>query len=131
MATYDAIDLPLGVDSLTAVYSGDSTYATSTSSPVSETVTQSPTTMTTAISPNPTYLNGKVSIKAKVLAPYPTQDYPTGTYTFFDGSTVLGTMNVVLSEVTDIFTSLGVGTHDLTVQYSGNAEYVPVHPPSL
>ncbi len=42
VATYSTTSLPTGTDSITAVYGGDSTYATSTSSPVSVTVTNSP-----------------------------------------------------------------------------------------
>jgi len=53
---------------------------------------------------------------------------PSGTVTFYDGVTVIGTGNLVsssgtVSTYTLTISSLTVGTHSVTAQYAGNASY--------
>jgi hypothetical protein len=56
-------------------------------------------------------------------ATYPT---PTGTMTFFDGSTQLGQPVAISSGSAAItISTLAAGTHSITANYSGDANYVP------
>ena len=55
----------------------------------------------------------------------------TGTVTFIDGSTVLGTGIVSGSTANFSTTALSVGTHSITAVYGGDANYNGVTPPAL
>jgi Bacterial Ig-like domain (group 3)/FG-GAP-like repeat len=51
---------------------------------------------------------------------------PTGTMTFFDGSTQLGQPAAISSGAAALsISTLAVGTHSITAQYSGDVNYVP------
>jgi hypothetical protein len=79
-----------GTHSLTAVYGGDTNYATSTSSAVSLAVGQ---TTTTTLAASPTTLpagGGSVTLTATVAGTGSAAS-PTGTVQFMNGSTALGT----------------------------------------
>jgi len=79
--------LPLGVNSITAVYSGNGTLDISTSDAVTVTITPAATTTTTiAISPNPGFDGQNVTLTGTV-SPIPTSS-PMGTITFCDSGSV-------------------------------------------
>jgi sugar lactone lactonase YvrE len=122
-ATYSTASLPVGADSLTAVYSGNAEFATSTSSVYTETV-NSLTSTTTALTaaPNPAAAGQSVTLTATV-SPAPTGS-TLGTVSFYDGATLLGSGNVNSSGVATYSTaSLPVGADSLTAVYSGNAGF--------
>ena len=50
---------------------------------------------------------------------------PTGTVTFKDGSTLLGTSNIVNGEASFTTSSLVAGTHTIIASYSGNGNFNP------
>ena len=71
-ATFAITSLAVGANSLTAVYSGNATLATSTSGVVTETITGSATSTTTlTASPNPATAGASVTFTATV-SPTPT-----------------------------------------------------------
>jgi Bacterial Ig-like domain (group 3)/FG-GAP-like repeat len=116
VATLTTTALPIGADALTAVFAGDSNYNPSTSNTVTATVSG----VTLSSSPNPsTYLQA-VTFTGTV----PTGK--AGTIVFFDGSTSIG--SGVISGTTATFTtsSLSVGSHNITAQYSSNTSAVLV-----
>ena len=78
--------LPAGIQSLTAVYSGDTVYGQSTSAAVLDTVAQAATVVTLSATPNPSTLNQVVTLTAAI-----SNVSATGLVTFYNGSTVLGT----------------------------------------
>jgi hypothetical protein len=125
IATFITSSLPTGVLSLTAVYSGNTGFAGSTSAAVIEMVVN-PAATTTATSlmalPNPAIVGQSVALTATV-SPVPTGS-PLGTVSFYDGSTLLGSIAVNSSGIA-IFTtsSLPVGALSLTAVYSGNAGF--------
>lgn len=123
VATFFTTSLPVGVDSLTAVYSGDCAFATSKSNVVLETITSLTNTATTlTASPNPATVLQTVSLKA-IVAPVPTGS-ALGTVSFYDGATLIGTSNLNSSGVaTFSTTSLPVGVDYLTAVYSGNVAF--------
>ena len=116
--------LPVGSDSLTAQYLGDSSFSVSTSSAVS--VTISPvgiaTTTTLASSLNPSIFGQSVTFTANV-APSSGNGTPTGTVTFYAGSTALGTSTLSGRRATLRTTSVPVGSQAITAVYSGDATY--------
>lgn len=115
--------LPLGNDSLTAVYSGDADNAQSTSSVVPFTVNQASTTTIVVTSGSPTSFGQSATFSATVAAVSPSQGIPTGTVTFFDGSTAIGgaTLNNGVAQFTT--SRLSVGTHSITATYAATTNF--------
>jgi sugar lactone lactonase YvrE len=126
VATLSTTTLPAGADGLTAVYSGDSGFAGSTSSVYTETITAPTTTTTTTTtlmaSSNPAATGATVTFTATV-SPAPTGT-PTGTVSFYNGETLLGTETVNSSGVATFSTaSLPAGALSITAVYSGNSSF--------
>jgi hypothetical protein len=119
VATMTSTSLPAGVLSLTAVYSGNTDFAGSTSSATSLTVLVA-TTTTLAATPNPATYGQTVTMTATV-APAPTGS-SLGTITFYSGETQLGTGAVNSSGIATFTTNnLAVASYTLTADYGGNA----------
>ena len=123
VATFSTTSLPVGVDNLTAVYSGNVAFASSASNVVPETITAlTNTTTTLEASPNPATVLQTVSLAATV-APLPNGS-PLGTVSFYNGSDLIGNSNLNSSGVaTFSTTSLPVGVDNLTAVYSGNSAF--------
>ena len=118
VATYSTATLSTGAHSITAVYGGDSSYATSTSSATTVTVgTASTTTTLTSSSVTPT-LGTNVTFTA-TIAP----SAATGTVTFKDGATTLGTGTVSGGVATYSTATLSTGAHSITAVYGGDSSY--------
>jgi hypothetical protein len=121
IATFITSGLPAGVLSLTAVYSGNAGFAGSTSPAVNLTV-KAVTTITLLAAPNPAIAGQSVTLTGTV-APAPTGS-PTGTVSFYNGETLLGTDAVNSSGVaTFAIGNLPVASNTITAVYSGNAGF--------
>ena len=108
--------------SITAVYSGDGSFITSTSSTVSQVVNKASSATALASSVNPSVFGQSVTFTATVTGSSGT---PTGTVQFFDGSTSLGIVTLTSSSATSAaITNFGVGTHSITAVYSGDLSFV-------
>src|SRR5262249_46760322 len=119
-ATFQTSGLAQGTHSITAIYSGDTNFLTSTSSPLTQSV-QPGTTTVLASSPNPSVFGQAVTFTATVSAVSPTMVTPTGTVTFMQGTTVLGSASLNASGVATFTTStLTAGTQAITAVYSGD-----------
>jgi autotransporter-associated beta strand protein len=117
--------LTLGTHSITAIYNGDSTFATSTSVALTQTVNQASTTTTLSSSINPSAVNQQVTFTATVTAVSPGAGVPTGTVTFSDGTTTLGTGTLNANGQATFQTStLTQGTHSITATYSGDTNFI-------
>ncbi len=77
-------------------------------------LTASGTTLSS--SPNPSSLNQPVTFTARV-----TGAAPTGTVSFFDGATQIGTAPLTGGTATFTTSSLAAGSHSMTARYSGDA----------
>jgi hypothetical protein len=121
VAAFSLTTLPAGADSLTAVYSGNNGFATSTSSAITEAVTALISTITTlSAAPNPAIAEQSVTFTATV-SPAPTGGSP-GTVSFYNGSTLLSTVTLNSSGLaTFSASSLPSGALEITAVYSGNA----------
>ncbi|WP_263380975.1 Ig-like domain repeat protein [Granulicella paludicola] len=112
--------LPLGSDSITAVYSGDAQDAACTSPKLVEVVKQQPDYLMT-VSPNPALVGQTITMafNAPVLAQG--AQPVTGTVVFYDGPTALGNAPLINGTATFVTSSLTVGTHQLVGVASGDA----------
>src|SRR5207249_3909232 len=94
-ATFTTSSISVSTHSITAVYGGDANLNGSTSSALSQTVSKANTT-TSAVSSsaNPSVSAQAVIFKATVSVVTPGAGTLTGTITFKDGDTTLGSMPV-------------------------------------
>jgi hypothetical protein len=128
VATFQTSSLSIGTHTITATYSGDSTFGSSRSLPLVQVVNGQATTTTVVPSPNPSVLNNSVKFSATVT---PTGGgTPTGTVTYLDanstldGNTILGTVTLSGGVAPSINASLQFsGTHSITAVYSGDSTF--------
>jgi Bacterial Ig-like domain (group 3) len=124
IATFTTTKLQAGQDALTAVYSGNTTLATSTSPVWIQTVDPDGTMTTLAESLNPTVSGQALTFTAIVSAVAPGSGTPTGTVTFYDGTTALGTKNVAAGTARLATSNLMAGSHSITAVYNGTASFI-------
>ncbi len=122
-ASLKTTSVPVGSQAITAVYSGDSTYAPSTSAVLTQTVNQDSTTSAVTSSANPSVYGQSVTFTATVKAASPGNGTPTGTMTFYDGSTSLGSGTISSGTATLSTTFSVVGSHSITADYSGDPNF--------
>jgi hypothetical protein len=134
-ASFTASSLAVGQHSITAVYSGDSADAGSTSPAVNLTVTAPVTTPPSAPAPasSPSVtLNAMLTLAADtnpaVGAPvnFTVTMKPacaSGTVAFSDGGTVLARANVTGGGATYSTSSLSAGSHSITATFSGDGDF--------
>jgi len=110
--------LSAGSHSLTAVYSGDTGHAGSTSNTVTQVVTSPGTTTTLATTPNPSVFGESVTLTATV-----SPAAATGTVEFFEGATSLGTAPLSGGTASIATSAFAVGSHVMHAVYSGDGTY--------
>ena len=119
--------LAVGHHRFSAVYTGEYDFSSSTSSTVIETVNLIPTTTVLSASPNPSSYSQPVTLTATVAPVAPETGNPSGTVTFSNGATVLGTAPLVAGpggdKATLTLASLPVGSDQLTASYAGDPSY--------
>ena len=120
MTMFTTSNLPRGSQSITAVYSGDSNFATSTSAVLNQAVNQANTTTTLVAVPTASVPGQTVTFTATVAPTSPAGGVPTGMVTFFDGSTTLGTVPLTTGSASYSTSTLSIGSHSITAQYSGD-----------
>jgi Bacterial Ig-like domain (group 3)/FG-GAP-like repeat len=114
VATITVTNLPLGSDPITASTPGDSTNNPATSPSVTVTVVKASPTVAVTSSLNPSVFNQPVTFTATTPAS------ATGTITFLDGATILGTGSLNNGQATLTTSALIVGSHVITVSYGGD-----------
>ncbi|MDX3240124.1 Ig-like domain repeat protein, partial [Streptomyces sp. ME03-5709C] len=106
---------------ITATYNGDTCRAGSAGT-VAVSVVPATSTTVLAVSPNPSVCGQPLTLTATVTVVPPGTGVPSGSVTFFDGNTPLGTAMVVGNTATLLLPGgLGAGTHSLVAVYSGNS----------
>ncbi len=120
MASFTTSDLPRGSHSITGVYSGDSNFATSTSTVLNQAVNQANTTTTVVAVPPASVPGQTVTFTATVAPVSPAGGVPAGMVTFLDGSMTLGTFPLTAGTASLSTSSLSIGSHSITAQYSGD-----------
>ena len=123
-ATLKITALMLGTNQITALYGGDTNDLASTSAPVSLVVKNATTTMVTTSVNSPVF-GQAVTLTASTYVPGSGISNPTGTFTFMDGTTVLGTVPVSIargiSSANFTTSALATATHAITAVYSGDS----------
>jgi hypothetical protein len=116
-ATLSTTALPAGTDSVTAVYSGSGTFASSSSPAVLVTVAAAAgATMTTLTAPASATYGSPLTLTAVVGSASGT---PAGTVTFYNGTATLGSGTLDSSGTTTLSTTaLPVGSNSVTAAYA-------------
>ena len=116
-----------GARTIKAIYNGTNIYATSQNS-LQQVVVAAPTTLTLTASPNPATSGQTVTFTATVNC---STAVPSGTITFKDGKTVLGTANAVNGQAQFTTSTLTTGTHSMTATFKGSADFAASTSPKL
>ena len=113
--------LAAGSHSITAQYAGDANFNGTTSAALSQTVNAANTSTSLTSSLSPTVFGQAVTFAATVTGGTGT---PTGNVSFKDGVTTIGTVALNGLGVASLATSaLAAGSHSITAQYVGDANF--------
>src|SRR5277367_3381726 len=125
IATLMTAALASGSHSIIASYGGDTNFAASVSSAVTVTVSApAKTATTTTVMPSATQLTtGQTLTLNTTVALSSGSGTPTGTLSFRDAGSQIGTATLVAGAGSFSTTALAVGTHTITVSYSGDANF--------
>ena len=116
-ASYSASSLAVGAHRITAAYSGDTSFASSASAMLTQTVSPAGTTTTLASSVNPSASGQSVTLTATVTG----GQTLTGTVQFrVDGISVGSPVSLSGGAASYSCAGLSVGTHTVTATYSGD-----------
>jgi hypothetical protein len=121
--------LPVGSHAITASYAGDGNFTASASTGQAPTQTVSQATPVTVVSSleDPAASGQAATFVAVVSVLTPGSGTPTGTVTFLDGTTVLGSGKLAVVNGLDeaVFTTgtLTAGSHTITAVYNGDSNF--------
>jgi len=122
VATFGTSNLSAASHAITAVYGDNGTFLSSTSPIVSQVVNQASTNTTLTSSLNPSQLGESVTFTATVTS---AAGNPSGTVTFVDGSTTLGTGTLNSGgSATFSTSSLSVGSHAIRAVYAVGGNFL-------
>jgi hypothetical protein len=121
-ATVSTSSLDAASHTITATYSGDSNFTTS-SGTTAETVSKNATTTALDAAPTTSVFGQSVTFTAAVSANTPGSGMPTGTVTFQDGSTILATMTLSGGSASYSTSALSVANHTITTTYNGDSSF--------
>jgi autotransporter-associated beta strand protein len=124
-ATFSPASLSVGAHTITLTYGGDTNFqANSSATPLTQTVSKASTTTSNVTSSNASPVYGQaVTFTATVTVSSPGVGTPTGTVTFFDGVTSLGTGTLNGNTATFTTTTLGAGSHSILASYNGDSNF--------
>lgn len=123
MAQLAISTLPLGIDSLTAAYGGDTHNAPITSPPMSQTVVQYGTQANLTSSQNPTTVNSPVTFVATVTGQG--GGTPTGTVIFTRNGGPVAILPLVNGQASYTMQFSETGQDLMAADYSGDSNYEP------
>jgi hypothetical protein len=120
MASLTVSSLAVGGHSITATYSGDANFTSSSSNAVSVNVDLIPTTTMLVSSMASSFFGQSVTFTATVSAA--SGAVPGGSVVFMDGSNVLGSATLDASGMATLtVSSLSVASHSISASYGGSA----------
>jgi hypothetical protein len=123
-AVFTTTSLSRGSHAITATYTGDSNFLGSAYANFGVVVQADATTTTVTVSVNPAIVNSAITFTAAVQANAPGGGTPTGTITFKDITTAVGTATLNGSgQATFSTPQLALGTHAITATYGGNTNF--------
>jgi hypothetical protein len=122
-ASIEVASIPIGLQAITARYEGSGNFSASQPLfPLIQTVTQGATTTAVVASPAGSTFGQLVTFTATVSPVAPSVTPPSGTVTFMDGLTVLGTVALSGGQAVLQIATLALGPHSITATYNGNAD---------
>jgi Bacterial Ig-like domain (group 3)/Beta-propeller repeat len=121
-ASFTTSALPVGTDSIKAVYRGDSNFGGSTSKVLKQVVNKATTKTTLASSQNPSNVGQSVTFTATVTPQF--SGTVTGTVTFYDGTTALKTAALSGGVAKFTTSTLTLGSHSITATYNGSISFI-------
>jgi hypothetical protein len=126
-ASFSTSGLALGTHSITARYTGDNKFAASTSPILLQTVARPSASISVSLTggANPSVAGAALTFTASV-APVSA----TGSVVFFDGGTAISGIVPLSGSAASFTTVLSAGTHSITAQYSGDANFDSVTSPA-
>ena len=125
IATLTVNTLGAGTYTLTVAFAGNTSFAASSSAPVSELVVADASATTLQVSPNPARQQQGITYSIGV-AGMGTPHAPTGPVTLLDGTIVIGTgMLDARGNLTGTLNTLAPGVHLLTALYGGSPDFTP------
>jgi sugar lactone lactonase YvrE len=125
-ASLNVTSLPVGTQTIIGVYSGSSSYAGSTSLPLTETIQLATSHIALSSNANPSFAGAPLTLTATLFS---NGSVPTGPVNFSDngpagtvslGSATINAQGVAVLNVPGSFWS--VGTHQVTAIYAGDAD---------
>src|SRR5206468_3782569 len=122
-ATLSTTALTTSAHSITAAFGGSCFYTPSTSGALSQTVNKAGTTTELTSSLIPSRHCQSATFTATVAAVAPGAGTPTGTVTFKDGSTALGTASLSAGKATFATSALTTAGHSITATYNGSGDF--------
>src|SRR5882757_4784042 len=128
-ATLTTSGLGAGVHSITAVYDGDASFASSTSPVLMQTVNKAASSTSVVSSNSASNRGAAVTFTATVTSS--ATGTPTGTVTFQDAATTLGPGTLSGGTATFTTSGLGTGAHSITAIYGGDANFTGSTSPIL
>ena len=121
-ATYATSALPVGANTITAIYSGDSKYQQASAPNLTETINLAVAAVTLTSAKNPAAAGAQVTFTAAVASAI-AGVAPTGTVQFLDGNTVMGSSTLSTGKATYSTSALAVGANTISARYSGDGKY--------
>jgi hypothetical protein len=117
----------IGTHPLTATYSGDTDFIASTSATTNQIVNKAPTITTIQSAPAAANLFGHpTTLTATVTAPPPGCGTPSGTVTFSVDGTIVQTSSLSSTASASLTTTALIpGSHNITVNYYGDTDFLP------
>ena len=128
-ATCTTAALGIAQHSITAIYSGDANVVgSSAATPLTQTVNKAAVATTLGASANPSAAGQAVTFSATVAAAAPGAGTPSGTVTFRNGATIIGTGRLSTSNGATVgtFTTSGltVGQHTISASFGGDGNFL-------
>lgn len=121
VAKYTTAVLPVGMDSISAIYGGSPVLAPSKSNVLKQVVSKATTSTTVVSSINPSTFGGTVTFTATVKPEF--SGVPSGIVTFKNGTTTRGTGKLDSGVAKYTTSALPVGTNPITAAYEGSTAF--------
>jgi len=112
-----------GSYTISASYAGDTNYQAASAITIPLTISKVTPTITLTSSQNPSILTSAVTFTATLSS---TAGTPSGTVSFYDATTLLGTVTLSGAQAAYTTSSLATATHSITAVYSGDSKFVTV-----
>jgi hypothetical protein len=123
-ATFTTASLSRGNHAINASYGGDAKFKVSSDIGIGETVLKDATTATVTASANPAVVGKTITFTATLQASSPGAGTPTGTVTFLDIATTLGTGTLnTAGKATFTTSAFALGTHAISGNYAGDNNF--------